>query len=105
MANGCARRVVLGCGFLVAIWPGTGYSVEKDPLLATVDKPAVITARRGISASAAPHTRLQTIVSITSYHPLRRPDAGRDRRRRTGRRWPGPRGRPLRDHSGPRIRG
>jgi hypothetical protein len=69
MANGCTRRVVLGCGFLATIWPGTGHTEEKDPLLATVDKPAIITARRPISASAAPNARLQTIVSVTRYHP------------------------------------
>ncbi|MHC2282126.1 hypothetical protein ACVME8_008769 [Bradyrhizobium diazoefficiens] len=69
MANGCTRRVVLGYGFLAAIRPGTGHSEEKDPLLATVDKPAIITARRAVTANAAANTRLQTIVSVVSYHP------------------------------------
>lgn len=69
MANARMRRIAPVCAFVLALWCSTNPAEENDPLFATVDKPAVITATRRASAAGAPVGRPEVIVGISRYHP------------------------------------
>ncbi|WP_439360162.1 hypothetical protein ACNJYC_07950 [Bradyrhizobium sp. DASA03007] len=67
MANTRMRRIASVCTLVLSFWCSTSHAQENDPLLATVDKPAVITATR--RASTATIGRSEVIVGISRYHP------------------------------------
>jgi hypothetical protein len=70
LANARLRGAAAGCLVALALWAVTADAGEGDQLLATVDKPATITATRAASLSEAaspPSTRV--IVSVTHYRP------------------------------------
>lgn len=69
MANTRMRRIAPVCTLVLSFWCSTSHAQGNDPLFATVDKPAVITATRRASASAAPVGRPEVIVGISRYHP------------------------------------
>jgi hypothetical protein len=64
------HRVGVACLLAFALWSAAASAQEGDQLLATVDKPARITATRTAPAvDAAPARPMRVIVSVTHYRP------------------------------------
>ncbi len=71
MANTRSRWIVICCVLAIALCPNRARPVESDQLLATVNKPATVTARVPSSEGATEKLppRARVIISVTNYRP------------------------------------
>lgn len=72
MANTRSRWIAICCVLAIMLWPNRARPVESDQLMATVNKPATVTAVRALSSDdgttkLSQHVRV--IISVTNYRP------------------------------------